>query len=563
MAAHKEILFPKTVEDWANPGYRLVSPSRSRETSVWSETALLAVAMSLGAESVPTWSQEEIKIARHLPMPPEALVREVRRSIKNGADPLGTIFCRLRSSEERRKLGAVYTPEPIVDSMLLWAAESGKPARVVDPGAGTGRFLVAAGRRFVKAGLWGVELDPTAAILARGHVAASGLSERARILVRDYRDLHLPAPSGKSDKTLYVGNPPYVRHHLIEPKWKSWLVREAERLGHSASQLAGLHVYFFLETVRHARPGDYGAFITAAEWLDVNYGKLVRDLFLNGLGGTGITVLEPTALPFPDAATTAAIATFEIAKHPRSVRMQRAQSLDDLGELTGGHLVRRERLEAESRWSRLTRATRKGPEGYVELGELCRVHRGQVTGANRVWIAGDHSSGLPASVLYRTITRARELIAAGLLLETPEHLKLVIDLPEDLSIFSPEERRLIDVFLKTAKNMGANLGYIARHRRAWWAVSLREPAPILATYMARRPPAFVRNIAGARHLNIAHGIYPREKMNEQALRELTAHLSSSTTVAQGRTYAGGLTKFEPREMERILVPGPKLLGGAQ
>jgi hypothetical protein len=27
----------------------------------------------------------------------------------------------------------------------------------------------------------------------------------------------------------------------------------------------------------------------------------------------------------------------------------------------------------------------------------------------------------------------------------------------------------------------------------------------------------------------------------------------------GRTYAGGLTKFEPREMERLLVPRPELL----
>jgi len=28
-------------------------------------------------------------------------------------------------------------------------------------------------------------------------------------------------------------------------------------------------------------------------------------------------------------------------------------------------------------------------------------------------------------------------------------------------------------------------------------------------------------------------------------------------------YAGGLTKFEPKEMERILVPGPDLLEGMQ
>ncbi|MDA8386574.1 MAG: hypothetical protein M0Z88_09995 [Actinomycetota bacterium] len=59
-----------------------------------------------------------------------------------------------------------------------------------------------------------------------------------------------------------------------------------------------------------------------------------------------------------------------------------------------------------------------------------------------------------------------------------------------------EWRAAVEAFLRTARAKGADRGSIARHRRASWAVGLREPAPILATYMARRPPAFVRNLAG-------------------------------------------------------------------
>ena len=94
-------------------------------------------------------------------------------------------------------------------------------------------------------------------------------------------------------------------------------------------------------------------------------------------------------------------------------------------------------------------------------------------------------------------------------------------------------------------------------------MGLREPAPILATYMARRTPAFVVNRAGARHLNIAHGLYPREPASPELLRLLAEYLRTSVTRREGRTYAGGLTKFEPREMERLLVPEPhRLLSGA-
>ena len=89
--------------------------------------------------------------------------------------------------------------------------------------------------------------------------------------------------------------------------------------GLRASQLAGLHVHFFLATLLHARPGDRGAYVTAAEWLDVNYGQLARELLVGGLGATSLHLIEPTALPFADAATTAAITCFEVGGRPRAV----------------------------------------------------------------------------------------------------------------------------------------------------------------------------------------------------------------------------------------------------
>jgi len=155
-----------------------------------------------------------------------------------------------------------------------------------------------------------------------------------------------------------------------------------------ASQLAGLHVHFFLKTALSATTGDCGLFHHCAEWLDVNYGALVRELFLERLGGQRLIVVEPTATPFPDAITTAVITSFEVGSRPRSVRLRRIEEPEDLAATNGGRLVRRERLENEARWSHLTRRLRPEPAGYVELGELCRVHRGQVTGANKIWIAG-------------------------------------------------------------------------------------------------------------------------------------------------------------------------------
>jgi methylase of polypeptide subunit release factors len=527
------------------------------DLSLRTEYHLKSLALALDARSVPGWSPAEEAAAANVADFSATEARAFKRQIEQGEDPLGDTFCFLRSAEQRRDQGATYTPRVLSEAMVQWACDQGlAPNRIVDPGAGSAEFLRVAAKKFPKAELIGIELDPVAALLARANLAAAGLSDRSQIICADYRTVALPQTPGK---TLFIGNPPYVRHHQLDAEGKAWLTAEAKKLGYGASQLAGLHVHFFLATVLKARKDDFGIFVTSAEWLDVNYGKLVRELFLSNLGGQGITVLEPTSRTFQDAASTAAITQFVIGSKPAKIRMRRAPLITQRGSLTGGPMLHRNRLETENRWSHLTRKAVDIPQGYVELGELCRVHRGAVTGANRIWIAGKHSLDLPASVLFPTVTRAKELFAAGSALADNSQLKDVIDIPADLSVFDKEERKAVDQFMKLAKSAGVDDGYIAKSRRAWWSIGLRTPAPILATYMARRAPAFVRNLVDARHINIAHGLYPRDPLSAAVLDRLATHLSTEVSLHQGRTYAGGLTKFEPREMERLLVPSPEML----
>lgn len=521
-----------------------------------SERDLVSAALALGAREVRGWSEEEHALSKDVgPAPSKRQVRALQKGINNGDDPLGDAFCTLRSPEQRRPDGATYTPREIVDSMVEWSANQLTPERVVDPGSGSARFAVAAGRRFPAAKLVAVELDPLAALISRAHLASAGLANRSRVILADYRAYEFKDFPGR---TLFIGNPPYVRHHDLATSWKEWLVREANALGHPASQLAGLHVYFMLQTALRASKDDVGVFITSAEWLDVNYGSLVRGLFLDQLGGEALHVIEPTAQPFEDAQTTAVISCFKIGSAPSSVRMRRVKKIHQLNALADGQAILRERLEEARRWTALTRPLKKMPEGFVQLGEIARVHRGTVTGRNATWVVSNDET-LPESILYPSITRAHELFSAQTFLSSDDHLKRVVDIPHEFGDFDADGKKQIEGFLRRAKSDGAHETYVARNRKAWWSVGLREPAPILATYMARRPPAFVRNTTRARHINIAHGIYPREKMRDSELTLLAESLRKVATLDEGRTYAGGLTKFEPKEMERLPVPDPNQL----
>lgn len=475
----------------------------------------------------------------------------VRKAILRGSDPLGEAFASIRPAHVRRTDGAVYTPQPIVRSMMTWLASQGEPARIVDPGAGSGRFILAAGEAFPKAQLVAVEMDPLAALMLRANLSVRGWMRRSTVLVKDYRKVRLPRCAGT---TAFIGNPPYVRHHDITEDWKAWYASRFADFGIKASALAGLHLHFFLQTRLLAKKGDIGAFITSAEWMDVNYGSALRRLLLEELGGIALHVLEPTVEAFPGTATTAAITCFRVGESAEPVRVRSVVTLARLNGLTKGTDVPREQLQAAPRWSIIVRPSQPGAAGDIELGELFRVHRGQVTGANDIWIAGDHAKGLPDRIKLPAVTKAKDLIQAGAHLQSAEVLRRVIDLPTELDDFTKEERRAIKTFLSWAKAQGADQSYIAQHRKAWWSVGLKAPAPILCTYMARRPPQFTLNACDARHINIAHGLYPREQLDADTLANLVSWLNKNVNTENGRTYAGGLTKFEPKEIERLRIP---------
>jgi len=351
-----------------------------------------------------------------------------------------------------------------------------------------------------------------------------------------------------------VGNPPYIRHHEIPEGWKSWFATTARRFGFKASKLAGLHIHFFLRTREIANPGDYGAFITAAEWLDVNYGSALRSMLADGLGGCAVHLIDPKVQPFTDAFTTGAVTCFHVGHRPTHFTVRAVHRLEDLAPLEKGRLVEWEQVAKAPKWSIFVRDRQEIPAGYIELGEVFRVHRGQVTGANQAWIAGDKAHLIPNRFLRATVTKGRELLAAGPELVKTAGLKRVVDLPVSLDDLLGEEIKEVRRYLAWAKSLGAQDSYVAQHRRAWWAVELRPAAPVLATYMARQAPAFVLNTAKARHLNIAHGLYLRKPLSDSQLAAILVWLRRHVGTTGGRVYAGGLVKFEPRELERIPIP---------
>lgn len=518
-------------------------------------SSIVRIALSLGAAEVGgslSDAERELVDGIGADAGPTAFeIEAVRSAIRAGDDPLGEMLYEFRDANERRGSGTVYTPSSIVKPMVGWVIGR-SPVRVVDAGCGSGRYTGEILRQDPKVAVVAIDLDPLATLMTRAVVAVLAPEGRVQVIQGDFTRAKLPEVSGA---TAFIGNPPYLRHHQIPSKTKTWAQLAAASMGLKVSGLAGLHALFFLATGLLGRAGDVGCYVTSSEWLDVNYGAIVRDLLTHNLGGENVHVLAPEVEAFEGTQTTATISTFTIGRNVESIGFRPVNSLDELGELKSPtNPVARDRLMEVGRWSTFIRTRSIIPSGYIELGELMRVHRGTVTGANAVWVTSD-GSGLPDSVLVPSVTKAKELFAAGAELSNDDRLKRVIDLPIEFEgAFEGAELRRIKRFLTEARRRDVHKGYIARTRKAWWSVGMRTPAPILATYMARRPPAFVVNSVRASHINIAHGLYPRQELPSEAIRSIASVLGSTATLSQGRTYSGGLTKFEPREMERLPIP---------
>lgn len=465
-----------------------------------------------------------------------------------GHDPLGEAYARAHLPEERRASGITLTPQWLVQRMLDLAATRDGFDTVVDCGAGSGRFAIAAALRFPHARVIAVEAHPEMAALLRRRLRDEALSHRVELLEADYRQAGLPARG----RTLFVGNPPYVRHHDLEPQWKEWYRRTMAAHGIVASQLAGLHAQFMLRTVELMRDGDAMLFVTAAEWLDNGYGQAVRDL----LGGAGDVALRslwlaaPDESVFPDALVSSVVVEAQRGGGDAAVQT---------GMIAGRalHPVRRldrASLRAAQRWTPLCREQPIAIAGGAELGELFRITRGQVTGLNSAWVVKPEDA-MPATLTVPAITRAREIIDdLAATREGVARLARVVDLPSDLDALASPEREAALRFVDRARALGADRSYIARHRTPWYRVGMREPPAAFVSYMGRRPPVFRANPQRVSFLNIAHGLYPRAPMAEVVLSRILQHLNTTTDLYSGRVYGGGLAKFEPSDIARLRVP---------
>ena len=227
-------------------------------------------------------------------------------------DVLGSIFEQLIPQQEQVLLGQFYTPASVTDLLIVLALDGDSPS-VLDPGCGSGTFLLRAYQYLLDSrqldhgvllsNIWGFDISPFAAELAVINLFRQDLSEFdnfPRVLCGDFFERTVgekvdfpPARGGTQPKVALtipkfdavVANPPYLRSQHqddLDPQYKDRLFGVVLREhGIEAPSKSDLFAFFAYHAHPFLKVGGRIAFVTSSSWLTADYGSRLQQFLLD------------------------------------------------------------------------------------------------------------------------------------------------------------------------------------------------------------------------------------------------------------------------------------------
>jgi adenine-specific DNA-methyltransferase len=245
-------------------------------------------------------------------------------------------------SRVRGARGAFYTPPCLSMRLLDLATEQGadwRTARVLDPAAGGGTFLVQAACRMREAlvgcepgqvlaligsRLTGFELDPNAASLAQEalQIVLAELSSTSRrpiprmVFVRN--TIEVPADESFD---LVIGNPPYGRATLTPD--------QRRRYSRSLYGHANLYSVFVDIALRWARPGGLIAYLTPTSFLSGQYYSALRGLLAKEAPPLAIDFVQARRGVFEDVLQETLLSVYEKGRAENRIQVNHLHVVGD------------------------------------------------------------------------------------------------------------------------------------------------------------------------------------------------------------------------------------------
>ena len=151
------------------------------------------------------------------------------------------------------------------------------------------------------------------------------------------------------------------------------------------SGLAGLYCYFLAICHGWMAEGGLAAWLLPSEFMDVNYGKAIKDYLLKQVTLHRIHRFDPTDVQFSDALVSSAVLFFSRMTPPAEHRIHFTYG----GTLTNPRCsepIAAACLRSEQKWTAVNESVGQETKGGLTLGDLFFIKRGLATGSNGFFV---------------------------------------------------------------------------------------------------------------------------------------------------------------------------------
>jgi hypothetical protein len=480
----------------------------------------------------------------------------------------------LKSAEERNKLGQFSTPFPLACQIVTQSIKHlppNSPLRFLEPSVGTGVFFSAlinnADKTRISSAI-GCEIDAAYGDTANAIWSPLGL----QFLHCDFLDF-ADNPNNFAKFNLLCTNPPYVRHHHLQPDLKIRLqALITKRLGLQPSGLSGLYVYFILIADALLADEAVASWLLPAEFLYVNYGSVLREYLTTRVSLLSIHHFDPDEVQFDDALVSSCIVTYRKSKPLGEASCEMSYGGNYLNPKESKSMPL-SRMRGLSKWTMSHFSPTGTHTTELRIKDMVTVRRGIATGANDYFIIDEKTFQkyeIPKKFL-KPILPSPRFVHEAVIEANPDGTPKMDEFRYLLDCTaSPDEVKLsypgLWTYLEEGVARGLSTRYLCASRDVWYFQEKREPALFLASYMGRSndsrpcPIRFFANLSTAVVTNVFLNLYPTRELkdflgrNRSKILEFLNILNTipgDSVLQAGRAYGGGLHKIEPKELLEV------------
>ena len=473
-------------------------------------------------------------------------------------------YTRSMPPEHIRRYSQFFTPLAAAQFMADWVMGAPACQTVLDPAAGMGIFLdrVLRSERAQPA-LVGMDLDPLILAECRKRLQSAG---EARLDLREGDYLRMGWEE-RFDGILC--NPPYHRFQHYSRR-KEILAEFETRLGVSFSGLTNLHSLFLLKSVYQLNPHGRAAYIVPSEFLNADYGVPVKKYLIQSGCLKYVLIFDYGSSIFGNVITTACILLMAKDEPKDSLDFIPLRDPSELGQVgeqiraypalkAGTRRVNYSALRPARKWHAYYQETNGANYTHlVPLATYGNVMRGIATGHNDFFCfnrSKARDEQIASEYLLPCLSKAAQV-------RTPFFTQAHFDdlMQKDKQVYLLKAENAPDEAVKRYLNKGEQKGvqhrFLTSHRRPWYAIENRPPAPILVTVFNRAGLRFIRNETQARSLTCFHSLYLNDSAAEKIdllMAYLLTDVARTLFTHNRREYGDGLVKFEPNDLSSAQV----------